>query len=674
MYYIDEYRKNAINKLIPYLLTFPQIADIAVMNADRYQAIEDVLWHIAENFKVDNARGAFLKIIANNEVVDIVYTDTVEDAFTYGSKKPLLQGYGAGHYYSRNSYVSGSSKSISDDKMIRAVKSKIIQNNTDGTIDDFISALKLYFNAEKVGLLEYYPLGVNLVLHGTNLEISTSEVMQEIKKMLPMCVKLNGLFKSDKRYDLFKYDNNSSYGDSRYYIFINDGHNKYNDISNSIKLNSSDNEYIKTNHTTFSKNMFCYIAGSFNDIKNNATIFSVKDTDNQLSLQINNDNKFILNYNNTPYLSDKECEINKNYSILLLNNNGNIQLWINDKIDIRGILLDDTSNIQSTISYQTPNITIENVNDIESFVCINCLNNGNDTFNNFADFTYHSMIFGEYNNKNINIEQYYTTCYGEKQILFNCLDNSNHLKIISNSDLLTDLTTKQTVYNYQVNHSKNRYCYFDGKSGIDYNLLYDKINGNLTGFEISFDISLPIGYHDGIVFSDFIGYDDESYIKVNENGSLILVFKEVTEIEGTDEYDTTEYEYTTSENFLSEYEYYNIKIVTNDNEILLYKNNILAETWELISPLKNTSKIFRIGYINNPNEPLYFNGILRNIKLKIEKQDEVLSWDIPLTKNLKSSTDNIDYTNKGVRFINVPQLIENTNNTDLYNKEITTLR
>ena len=62
MYYISDYRKRAIDTIIPYLIDFPQVVKIIETSADRYQAIEDCLWNIANNFKVDDARGVFLQI------------------------------------------------------------------------------------------------------------------------------------------------------------------------------------------------------------------------------------------------------------------------------------------------------------------------------------------------------------------------------------------------------------------------------------------------------------------------------------------------------------------------------------------------------------------------------------------------------------------------------------
>ena len=138
MYYIQDYKKRAMNTIIPYLIEFPQIVSIIEQSADRYQAIEDVIWRVADNLKIDDARGVFLQALAHNEVTNIIYTDVADDAFTYGTDKPEYQAYGTGHYYSQSSYISGIKKDITDEKTIRAVKAKIIQNNTNGIVEDLI--------------------------------------------------------------------------------------------------------------------------------------------------------------------------------------------------------------------------------------------------------------------------------------------------------------------------------------------------------------------------------------------------------------------------------------------------------------------------------------------------------------------------------------------------------
>ena len=132
MYQILDYKQRAINMIIPYLLEFPQITSIVEQDAERYQDIEKVIWQLATYLKLNDSRGIWLDQKVANSVTNIIYTDVAEDAFTYGTDNPQMQGYGAGHYYSQADYISGTNLTVSESKLIRGVKSKIIRNNFDG--------------------------------------------------------------------------------------------------------------------------------------------------------------------------------------------------------------------------------------------------------------------------------------------------------------------------------------------------------------------------------------------------------------------------------------------------------------------------------------------------------------------------------------------------------------
>lgn len=280
MYYIDDYKQQAIDKIIPYLIEFPQIVSIIEDSADRYQAIEDVLWQIANNFKVADSRGVFLNAHAHNEVVDLVYTDKAKDAFTYGTEYPDTQAFGTGHFYSQASYLSGIPKDISEAKLIRAVQEKIIQNNTNGTIEDFIEAMKLHFNASKVTVYESYPLAISLMLAGDKLELSSSDNKIAVKKCLPACVSLNNFYINDNLFDQFVYSDKSEYAnDSRYPITLGNSDYMYKYISTAINLNSTDEEYFKIINPFFNISYEEYtpvecITGKLTALNNNATIYS----------------------------------------------------------------------------------------------------------------------------------------------------------------------------------------------------------------------------------------------------------------------------------------------------------------------------------------------------------------------------------------------------------------
>ena len=176
-----------------------------------------MLWSVATNFKVADSRGVFLDAHAKNEVLDIIYTDKADDAFTYGTDKPLYQAYGTGHYYSQASYISGIRKNISEDKLIRAVQAKIIQNNTNCTIEDLIEGLKLLYNATGVKIYESNPLTISVMLTGSKIELSSSGNYENIKKMLANCIGLKNIYVNPHQFDIFTYDENASYGENRYH-------------------------------------------------------------------------------------------------------------------------------------------------------------------------------------------------------------------------------------------------------------------------------------------------------------------------------------------------------------------------------------------------------------------------------------------------------------------------
>lgn len=682
MYYISEYEKNAIKKVIPYLLEFPQIVEIIKVNAGRYQAIEKLLWDIISNFKVNDARGIFLDIIANNEVVDIIYTDKADDAFTYGTNEPLKQAYGTGHFYSQASYTSGSSKNISDDKMIRAVKAKIIQNNTNGTIEDILESLKLYFNATSIGLSEFYPLGTSITLSGKNLEISSSGVYETLKKMLPICVNLNNIYIDDKKYDLFKYNNTSSYGYTRYPMVLKDGISKYQYISKSISLNSEKQEYIKTNYVSFNNKLISCIIGQFTDKKNNSTLLNCGDLSIQ-TIALENDKTCIcVKYNENIYSTNIEVNKDNQYEIILYNDNNTLKLWVYEKINISGNLNKDTSYIYSVISNKNPILEIpEFVTTEEAPIYINC-ENTNEEITNYGDFIYHAILFGVKEDNNVKLNEYYVTCYGEKHVLFNCLENKNHLEIYTNDDLKTNLTIKQNIFNYREIHSGNRYCYFDGKSGIDYYLSYENINCYVNNVEISFDICCPTSISDGaVLLSNFIGNsigsNDVSYIFLYGDGSIVVTIPITTYNEETGKYDEYIHHIHTDENVIKIGEYSNIKIIINNEGIFIYKNNILQSSnkYNQETIFYNMPNILKLCYgMGYPS----FKGIIKNLKFNIDGELEENKYSLKLDADLKNTlADNsnaVEYINKGARFISVPQLISNTNNRDIYNNNIISVR
>lgn len=675
MYYISDYRKRAIDTIIPYLIDFPQVVKIIETSADRYQAIEDCLWNIANNFKVDDARGVFLQALAHNEVVDITYTDKAKDAFTYGTDKPLFQAYGTGHYYSQSSYISGIKKDVSDEKLIRAIKAKIIQNNTNGTIEDLIEGLKLYFNATNVKVYESNPLNVSIMLRGKNLELSSSGNYEVVKKMLPNCVVLKNFYVDSYGFDLFLYNEDSSYGDTRYPILIGDSPDIYTYVSQSMSLTSQYEEYITPNYPKFDAGMYCVIVGSYQDTQDGAVLFSSNDGTNYIALKISGE-KLVIDYNGDITISDIIVGNNDKFTIVLYNTGKEFKTWIVSGVQVYGKTLDqDLSFINNRIFDTTTTTTTYTT--IEAPVYINCLNN-NDTQTNFSDFVYYAILFGNVNedNKAVDLNDYYTSCYGEKQVLFNCYKNKNHLSIYTKNPLLSNIMTRQGYYNYKAYHTGNKYAYFDGKSGINYNLANASQDYNINALNVEFNVCMPTEISHGNILTGFIGDNNTtSKIYFDNNNALCVTLSEIVTTDGVDE--SQEYTYKTTQDVINISELANFKISIDHNILNIYKNDVKILNMNLSGKISKTPTILRVAYDKDLTNQ--FKGFLRDIKLGIigvsdASDNYTLSLNIPLTSTLQDITKNIEYTNYGARFITVPQLITDTANIDIYGNKLTSLR
>lgn len=676
MYYIDDYKKRAVSKIVPYLINFPQIVKLVEYSAERYQAIEDVLWKIAENLKIDDSRGIFLESNAVNEVLNLIYTDKAEDAFTYGSKIPLLQGYGKGHYYSQASYISGSRKTASEDKTIRAVKAKVIENNTKGTIQDLIDGLKLYFNADKVGIYESYPMAMSIELIGQNLELSSSGTYDVIKKLLGGCVSLNNIYINKKDFNIFKYNGNSSYGVDRYPIKLNETVDVYQPISNAIRLTDTDEEYIKVEGQTLEDKTVICLMGEFNKIQDEV-ILSCSDENNLFTLGVSGTNIKVVN-GGVEYNTNIVAELNKPYTFLLYNDNGSLKLWVLTSVLIGGSNIDrDTSLVLNTIQNTAPIIQVDNFIAPQNDLYVNCKINSDGYTDSYSDFTYYLLACGKIDNNSLTTQRYYTTCYGEKNILFNCFDNSNHLNINTKSDLTKDLTVKQSNYNYKNNHSHNRYMYLDGKSYVDYNVSTVSNSCDIEKLELEFDLCLPLELESGVLLSGFIGNDIMSKVEFNkEISSIIFNFSKQTTLEdGTKT--TISDSILASEHLIELNEYCRFKLIVNGLKALVYKNDFLIKEHDLSFRLQNTPTVVKVGC--DQNNENFFNGFLRNVKLDIigmykedgkESINYTTNLNIPLTSILQDKDKVVDYVNNGARFITVPQLFQNVNDTDLYNNTL----
>lgn len=673
MYYIQDYKKRAINTIIPYLIEFPQIVSIIEQSADRYQAIEDVIWRIADNFRVDDARGVFLQALAHNEVTNIIYTDVADDAFTYGTDKPEYQAYGTGHYYSQASYISGIKKDITDEKTIRAVKAKIIQNNTNGTIEDLIESLKLYYNANSVKIYESNPLNISIMLEGNNLEVSSSGNREIIKNMLPACVALKNLYINPFTFDVFKYGL-PSYGESRYPVLVGDTTDIYHYNSKAIKLTSVDKEFITLNNG-LTKNSYICVAGEFNDIKKNGVLINDTDNINAFRLLVNSDGNFelqqVLNAKATSYPTTVKAETDKRYTIIVSNDDGVLKLWIYNTLQIQGnILSQDISFITNVIKTVQPLLQLENQPGIGKPIIIN-KNSLNETA--YSDFTYYAIVTGK--NDSDKPYGYYVTEFGEKQILFNCYENKNHLNISTNNPLTKDIVVYQPYFNYKYNHSGNRYMYLDGKSGISYN-----IGGKdfaISKMSIKFDVCMPVAISTGDILTDFIGAESGgSLIAFNSDGQLQVSIPITITTNDTDDGSTevtNVITYNSNNAVVKPDEYATYYIEISDSTIEIYKNGVLAQNYTFSGTINNIPPVLRVGYdkdITNPFKGFIKNLSINTIGIDTQNKEHTESIILPYYKGLQDENKSYEYTNYGARFITVPQLISNTDKTDLYGNDL----
>lgn len=701
MYYIDDYRQQAINKIIPYLIEFPEIVSIIEDSADRYQAIEDVLWRIAENFKVVNSRGIFLNAHAHNEVVNITYTDKAKDAFTYGTEYPETQAFGTGHFYSQASYISGISKDVSEDKLIRAVQEKIIQNNTNGTIQEFIESMKLHFNATSVDIYESYPLAISLMLSGEKLELSSSGNKEAIKKCLPACVSLNNLYINDHLFDQFMYSKKSSYtNDSHYPITLGDTDYLYKYISTAVNLNSDDKEYIKINSPFYNVDFtqdeipFECICGQLTELNNNGVIYSFiyNSTDiykiSLITTQIEGEYYFVLSktmwddvnltwQNIDTFNTNIKVELNKDYTFLLSINHDSFdffRVWIFDGIKLIGQnSLQDTSwiynTLQNNINFTQIQLNTTNINyNEQNIVNAEIINYNNKNINNHSDFIYYCILGGILNNEsNIDVNNesshYYITCFGEKNILFNCLSNNNHVIINTDGTLQDSLTVKQSSYNYKKWHSNGKYLNIYNKNNqpsIKWNS-QQPIDSLINSFDLSFDLCLPINSTANI-FNGLLGSNTKFNIFYNFDEQKITIILP-TYTSGNVEVPYTLEVNLTNEEFIKKFN--NLKIKYTDNKIYIYIDNTLIKSENILDVnVRYINAILELGPINAFIKNLIFNCIYTD-GINVSN----LEYNLPLIDSLYEKNNLIQPTNYNARFLTVPQLIDNTTNKDLFNNE-----
>lgn len=167
MFQITDHKEQALATSIPYLLKFPEVYKLLEQVGDRTQVIEDIAWELLYNLDYNYAKNTWLDYIGKKVGQSRTYMSKIEDAFTFGGT--TAQGFDAGVFKAIKSSQS-SRKSRSDYSFRNAIRAKIIENNTDASIDELIKAIKLLYNAKIVTLRESYPAGISRIdMYGSSM-------------------------------------------------------------------------------------------------------------------------------------------------------------------------------------------------------------------------------------------------------------------------------------------------------------------------------------------------------------------------------------------------------------------------------------------------------------------------------------------------------------------------
>lgn len=200
MYQITNHKEIALNTCLPYLHDFNGIYELLNITGNRVQSIEDVLWKVLYSLDVDSAEGIWLDYLGKKLQQSRVYAPIIEDAFTFGGT--VQQGFGAGKFQS-SSRIGSSKLSRSDSNYRSALKAKVIENNTNSSINDIISACKLLYNASIVNVAESYPANIpSIKLYGSKM-ILDANAPQEMRKLISAGVSL-GSISFYQFYNIFK--------------------------------------------------------------------------------------------------------------------------------------------------------------------------------------------------------------------------------------------------------------------------------------------------------------------------------------------------------------------------------------------------------------------------------------------------------------------------------------
>lgn len=323
MLQIDNHEEKASSVIVPYLLQFPEIYGLAKNSGTRAQNLEDITWELLWNLDLESANGVWLDYLGKKVGQSRTYSPTIEGAFTFGGT--TAEGFGEGKFLS--SAITGPSTKIarSDANFKNAIRAKIIENNTDCSLDELINACKLLYNASLVLVNENYPAGISSIyMYGSSL-IQSNNANAEIKKMIPAGVSLDHVYFQNV-YNLFK--NNAFISYSSDYIIPpnNDFELSFNFTPDTL---SSSDIYLLSESGSFSQEPSLYIKYNSTD----GIIFASTPDIYMDGLGINyvdgNGNVYYSNEGSI-YLSGGTVNINENNTVKITKNGTEYKLYVNN--------------------------------------------------------------------------------------------------------------------------------------------------------------------------------------------------------------------------------------------------------------------------------------------------------------------------------------------------------
>ena len=140
---IEDYLAIANSKLLQQYKGKPNFQKILTIFSDRMDEVENVMWDLYTKRWLDSSEGQQLDNLGYN--------------------------------------LSTERQGLNDVDYRQVLYGKIGQYNSDGTIEDLISIIKLMTNAELVVITELYPAKMNIAIIGDSLNLNTDFLKSSIK-------------------------------------------------------------------------------------------------------------------------------------------------------------------------------------------------------------------------------------------------------------------------------------------------------------------------------------------------------------------------------------------------------------------------------------------------------------------------------------------------------------